>query len=601
MSTQVPPGSVREREPETREAQKPRRAARTYLRPPSMGWLGLVVLIVVVLLVLLPLGRLFMMSLREGSFTAPGDFTLDNYARAYTSGQTYRVMFATGVFAISTTVISVTVAAVFAWLVERTDMPLRNMAWVLMLLPLATPGILGAISWTLLLSPRSGTLNEWIRAGLSAIGIRMGEEGPFNINTMAGMIFVASLFMIPTIFLMVVGSFRLMDPSLEETARVCGASQMSTVKRVTLPLMLPALLVAGSYSFMNLIESFEIPLALGLPGGVFVLSSLIYFTAQLNAPVDYGLAGAYASMFVVIGILLVFGYHRIVRFSEKYATISGKGYRPARIELGRWRYVGLATFVIYAALSFGVPTLMLLWRSLFSTYRAPSVDALQFASLDNYTNVVTSRGFTASVWNTFLLLTLTAVLTMVLSVFVSWVVVRGSGRGKRLLDAIVFVSIGIPGVVIALALIALFLYPPGSYVPLYGSIWIIVIALVIQYLAFGTRVTNVAILQVSEGLEEAARVSGVDQFRIVLRITLPLITPAFISGFVWVAVHAMRTLTAPLMLSSRDNEVVAVALWRAWDLGRVGEAAAFGILLILVLGVVTLVARRQIIRGFGGG
>ena len=221
-------------------------------------------------LILAPLVLLLLFSFRHGNPWQPGSLTLQNYVDAYANPQTYTMLWNTAVLALASTFISLSIAVFFAFLTERTDMPLRNVAWGLMLVPMAVPGLLFGVSWTFLLSPKIGLINAWLRSLLGLFGIEM-SEGPLNIFSLWGMVFLEGIRGVTTIFLMVVGAFRAMDPNLEEASRVAGATDRTTFRRIFVPLLTPALFAAAIYSFMTSLESLEIPMIIGLPAGIHVL------------------------------------------------------------------------------------------------------------------------------------------------------------------------------------------------------------------------------------------------------------------------------------------------------------------------------------------
>jgi iron(III) transport system permease protein len=368
---------------------------------------------------------------------------------------------------------------------------------------------------------------------------------------------------------------------------------------VTLPVLLPAVLTAAMYEFVSSMESFEAPLAVGLPAGIFVLSTLIYFTVRLQAPVDYGLGAVFGVTYMIMLLFLLWGYRRAVRHSERYTTVTGKGYRPRVISLGRWRYVALTLFVVYFFLTVLAPFTILLWTSLLPSYRPPSWAALSLLSLNNFSEVFSRPHFFGVVWNTLILMTLAATATMLLAFFVSWIVVRTKIRGKALLDGLMFLPHSIPGIVIALAMIMAYLTAPLSYLRIYGTLWIVAMGLIVSYIAFGTRLMNSSIGQIHQELEEAAYVCGATSMRTLLAITLPLLLPAFAAGWIWVSVHSLRAFSIPLMLSSKKNEVFSVLMWQYWSDGDVSLAATLGVLLMMALVPLTLVMRRFIVRVSG--
>jgi len=550
------------------------------------------------LLILVPLVRLIVNSFQLGHPAMPEGWTLQNYLSAYSLPAFYRALGTTIVLSVVGTITTLSIAILFAWLIERTDMPLRNLAWTLILIPMAVPGVLFALGWALLLSPKTGAINLALRALLEPIGIQV-SQGPLNIYSLSGLIFLDGLRGVTTIFLMVVGAFRMMDPSLEEAARVSKASAASSFFQVTLPVLLPAVLTAAMYEFVSSMESFEAPLAVGLPAGIFVLSTLIYFTVRLQAPVDYGLGAVFGVTYMIMLLFLLWGYRRAVRHSERYTTVTGKGYRPRVISLGRWRYVALTLFVVYFFLTVLAPFTILLWTSLLPSYRPPSWAALSLLSLSNFSEVFSRPHFFGVVWNTLILMTLAATATMLLAFFVSWIVVRTKIRGRALLDGLMFLPHSIPGIVIALAMIMAYLTAPLSYLKIYGTLWIVAMGLIVSYIAFGTRLMNSSIGQIHQELEEAAYVCGATSTRTLLAITLPLLLPAFAAGWIWVSVHALRAFSIPLMLSSKKNEVFSVLMWQYWSDGDVSLAATLGVLLMMALVPLTLLMRRFIVRVSG--
>ncbi|MGH7886579.1 MAG: ABC transporter permease, partial [Candidatus Binatia bacterium] len=298
-------------------------------------------LVFVLWLVVLPMTLLILNSFRIGppSFFG-GTWTLRNYVAAFNNPFFLGALFNTALFSLIATAGGLTTAVLFAWLIERSDMPFRGGAWVVMLLPIAMPGVIFALTWMLLLMPEVGLVNIAIRWLLGVFGCTL-ERGPFDIQSLWGIIFLGWLRGVSTIFLMIVGGFRMMDPRLEEAGRLSGASPWTVFRRVTLPLAGPALFAAGIYSFVDHLDSFEGPLVLGLAARIFVLSTLIYFTSRYNAPFDYGLSAAYSVFFMAIMAVLAAFYVRTISRSERFAVITGKGFQPIRYRLGRWRFAAL--------------------------------------------------------------------------------------------------------------------------------------------------------------------------------------------------------------------------------------------------------------------
>ncbi|SFT47625.1 iron ABC transporter permease [Mesorhizobium sp. YR577] len=568
-------------------------------RSRIFGWLSnnltlIFITALILLMVVLPVIRLVISSFQEGHPAFPDGWTLDNYGYALTQPNLLETLGRTFWIAAIGTLFALCLAVLLAFLVERTDMPFRNLAWMVIIIPMAMPGILFAMGWALLLSPNSGALNVALRGLLNLVGLDIGK-GPIDIFSVGGLIFLDSIRGVTTIFLMVVGSFRMMDPTLEEAAMTSKANRIKTFLKVTLPVLAPAILAAGMYSFILSMESFESALAVGLPGGVFVLSTMIYFTTRVQAPIDYGLAAVYGVLFMLLMMLLLLVYRRSIRHAERFTTVTGKGFRPRIISIGKWRYAALAVVVVYFIISTVLPFAILLWTSLLPSYRPPSWEALQVVSIKNFVTVFSNDQIVRIVWNTFLLMIMTATITTLLSFFASWMIVRnhGSKTISAVLDYTVFMPLAVPGIVTATALMMAFLTPPLNRLGIYGTIWIVVLGLTISYLPFCTRLMNGAIMQIHKELEQAAYVCGATVFKTMMRITLPLLFPAFAAGWIWVAVHALRAFAIPLMLSGRDNKVFAVYLWENWE-QYAPVAAAMGVIMVIILIPLTMLLRRFI-------
>jgi iron(III) transport system permease protein len=562
--------------------------------------LPLSIVLLLLWVVAAPITTMVLSSFREGSFISPGSFTLNNYATVYLSRQTYPMLANTIVFAVAVSGISLIVATLFAWLVERTDMPGRDLAWILMLLPLAMPGIMRSMAWILLLSPRMGVINVWLRGLLQFLGLEMGREGPTNIFTLPGMIFVEAMSGSTTLFLMMVGAFRLMDPSMEEASQVSGANTVTTLRRVTIGLMMPAILAAAMYALLGNLEDFDVPLLIGLQAGIFLLPTLIYFTAYISP--SPGLAASYSSIFIVITILLVWIYYRvIISKSEQYASVTGKGYRPRRLSLGRWRWVGLGLLIVFFFFNFLLPFSILLWASLLPSYMVPSREALKYLTLENFFTLVKEPLIVEATLNTMLLGLVTASATMGLAYLVSWLIVRVKVKGGIFLDSISFMPHAVPSVAIAMALVSFYLHPALRWLPIYGTVWIMVLALITRYIAYGTRTSNAAMTQLHSDLEEASRASGASQLTTLWRIIFPLLLPPFIAGWVWVFAHTIRNFAMPLMLATPGNETVTIIMYYYWfQKVDFSLASTVGVAMLVVIAFLTFLSRRVIVQGFTG-
>jgi iron(III) transport system permease protein len=540
------------------------------------------VILIVGILVLVPLSMLLLSSFHTGRPGLPGgEFSVINYVQAYSNPNTYLVLGRTFYFAGATTLLALSLGGFFAWLISRTNMPGHGIAYTLMLSPLAIPTMLLAIAWVLLLSAKIGLINKFLQAYFGLSG--------FDVFSMGGMIWVQGMVEVPTAFLMVLGALRSMDPSLEEAASVSRSGNFSTLRQITLPIMAPAFLAAAIYLFTVNIEVFEIPGIIGLPARIAVFSTAIYANVTVVTPPNYGLAYAYAVTYLILSIILIAVYRKATRHAERYSTVTGKGYRPRLVDLRGWKYAALAAFIGFFIVTIVLPVLVMLYASLLPLYEVPSWAAMGKISLQNYRSVLTAPWLGKVLKNTLLLMAVAPTAVVFLAAMVAWVVyrVRVSPRIKASLDILSFLPLSFPSIVIALCLLIAFL--KFTFIPIYGTIWIIALAFVIRYLAYTTRTLGAAILQIHKELEESAQICHATEITSFFKITLPLIIPAVVNAWIWVAVHAGRSVTAALMLQSKKNEVLATMIWELWTDGDISKVGALAILMIAVLAGISLI------------
>lgn len=567
---------------------------RSLARNLSIRTLTLGVTIVVVsYLVLVPLLMLLYASVKSTEDKLPFESTvttLGNYAAVFTSPSTLPIFLNTLLFTAGSLAVGLPLAILMAWLLERTAVPARRWIAALILVPMTIPSLLSAIAWIQLLDPRIGLVNVALRT-LLAID---GDSGPFDIYTITGMCFVQGLRLVPSAYLMIAASFRAMDPSLEEQSAMAGQNIAQTTVRVTLPIMRPALLAALIYFIIVVIESFDIPGLLGFTARIRVLSTAIYWAthSEVGLP-DYGLASALGTIVLAAALLLMWLYQRLTAHQERFATITGKGYRPRQVRLGGWTAAATAFCALYVAIAVLLPFLMLLWTSVQPFYAPPSAESLARASLEGYAAIWRDGSVVRALWNTILLALATSAATILLAVLVSWFVVRQRNRAGALahyLATVSFLPQCVPSIVIGLALIFVYVRFP---IPIYGTLWIIALAMTTRYLAYSSRAATAALIQVHGELEEASQMSGAPWTRTLRRITMPLLAPAMINIFFWVAVHAMQELSMALMLYNPNTVVISTMIWSMWQNGRTADAAVLGVILILLSAVLLLAGQAM--------
>lgn len=553
----------------------------------------LIILAVMLYLVVVPVVILVLASLRDPGNGLPfGHFSFwsaANYTQVFANARTWELVANTIVLSLGSLVLAFAISLVAAWLVERTNLPAQGLAFVMIIAGIGTPGFISAIAWTLLLNPSNGVLNVWLRNIFGFTG-----DGPLNISTLPGMIVVEGLGLVPVTFLLLTAAFRALDVSLEDAAGVSGAPPRVVARKVTLPLLTPAILSAFVYQLATTIESFDVPVTIGLRNNIVVLSTEIYLQVQPSTGLpQYGLASTYGILLIVIVLLPLIYYQRIIGRSERYATVSGNAYRTRRIELSlRGKIAGLTFLGTYVLFEFVLPTLILLYTSLHPFYSVPSWTGIANSSLDAYRTVVGSTLFNESLHHTLVVAVVTGLATMTLAAVVSWIIVRSKTILRSILDVLAFIPHAIPALVIGLAIALIYLYVA---IPVYGTIWIIVIALLTRYLSLATRQMNTGIGAIKRELEEAGTASGASSFQTFWRILVPLALPSYVNGFLLVALLSVKNLSIPLILGGADSSMLATLVWNRWDNGDTAETGALSIIMIvitLVLGGLSFAAGR---------
>jgi iron(III) transport system permease protein len=356
--------------------------------------------------------------------------------------------------------------------------------------------------------------------------------------------------------------------------------------------MTPSVLAAAAFLFIINIEVFEIPGLIGLPAGITLFSTAIYNNATVLVPPNHGLANSYAITFLVASILLIILYRKATQHSERYSTITGKGYRPRVIDLGIWRFFAFSIFIIFFIVSILLPTLILLYASLIPFYQVPSASVLSKMSLQNYSAVLKAPWMGKVLKNTLLLMVVAPTASVVLAALIAWVVhrTRINKKWKATIDILSFLPTALPSIVIALALLVVFLNV--HFIPLYGTVWIIALAFVIRCIPYTARTISAAVVQIHKELEESAQVCRATEIGAFFKITVPLVAPALINAWIWVAMHACRAVSASLMLYSAKNEILSTRIWLIWRDGKVPMVCALSIMMIALLLVISFVGRR---------
>jgi iron(III) transport system permease protein len=539
---------------------------------PNLALLACV--LAAVWLVFVPLSALLYNAFTEDTGFGPGAFSLDNFVEAYSSWHILRLFRNSLVFATATALATFVMGGLVAWVVERTDAPGATLFHTLSLLSFAVPGLLMAMAWIFVLSPNIGWGNAVLK---SLFGL---AEAPLNIYSMAGMTWALASHYFPLAYLALGPALRVLDVRMEEAALMSGGSIGQVFARVTMPLLRPAILSALLLLFVMGMASYEVPRLIGRPARIDVFTTDIQ-GAIIATPPSFGVASALGLTLLAICVLAVFLYRRATRHAEAFATITGKGYRPTRVKLGRWRWpVALGLGAMFA-IALGLPLLTLVWQSFFRNLAQPFFSSAAQATLDNYDFILRYPIFLSAVKTSVLLAAMAATIVAALTFVMAWIAQRALPRYGFLLDALAFAPIAIPGVIVGAGILVAYLMLP---IPIYNTIWILLVAYVTLYLPYGMRFASSGITQIHRELEEMASVSGASLGQTFGRIMLPLLAPVLLAGWIYVFVLAVRELGASIFLVGPGTHVLGTISLTMWEEGgSYGAVAALGVIQIVPL------------------
>ncbi|MGE0035754.1 MAG: ABC transporter permease [Xanthobacteraceae bacterium] len=534
---------------------------------------------------------IFWLSFIEG---APGDaglgYTLANYAAIFGDPFTYRVIRNTFAFLAVTLIVSFSLGLPIAWLMERTDFPGKPVVFTLMTVALLIPGFAVALGWVFLLHPRIGLIN------LALMSLFDLSQAPFNIGNIVWMGVVEGLSLTPLAFIMTSVVMRSMDPALEEAAAMSGAKPWQAVMRVTARVLWPGLLAAAIYVSAVCFASFDVPAILGMTQRIFTFSTYVFFslTPTEGLP-EYGNVAALGMLMVVFAVILSWCYRLVQRQAPRYAVVTGKGYRPRILPLGRGKTWAVTFVALYFIISQMLPILMLVWAAGLPYLQTPSIAAFDQLSWKNFYDIPTEL-LTSSIINTVILMLVVPTITVALSVAVSWVVLRSKMRGRGVIDFFAFLPVTVPPIVFSIAALLLALFVLNRIVPIYGTVWILVLVYVIARLSYGTRMTNSAMIQIHHELDEAAQVSGAGTGGVLRSVLAPLLAPTMLYAWIWIALLSYRELSLPVVLSVPNNLPFSVLVWGYVQSSAYGKASAATLIMLVLmvpfLFVYWLVARR---------
>ncbi|TDE13484.1 ABC transporter permease [Jiangella asiatica] len=556
--------------------------SRRYTRLLPTGAL----LAVLAVLVLLPIGMLVYASVtdavpRPGAVT--GALTFSHFSELL-SGANASAAANTLILGLAGTALSMAIGGFLAWAAARTDVPGKAMVQLSGIIPLFVSSLVGAVAWSTLASPGQGYLNIVFRA--------IGVPIELNIYTLPGIAFVFGLYYAPYSFMLIYGALSLMNPELEEAAKVYGASGRRTARHVTFPLVKPAIAASAVLTFGLIVENFPVPTLLGTPGGIDTLPSFIYRLMNA-APPQSNLAAAIGVGLTVI-VLLILVVQRRMLAKRRYTTVSGKGFRPRVIELGRWRWAVFALCASYITLAVILPLAALLQMSMRSQPFISGVGDFFDVSVfgfQQFTAVLNDSTFQDAFRNSMIVGLLVMLAGGVLHSTMAFIVHRTRLPGRKLVEYIAMAPLAMPAVVLSLGFLwAWFLLP----VPLYGTLLILVLAYVVRFMPQGYSSVSTSLQQIHPDLEDSAYTSGAGPVRSATTITFPLIRASVVSSALMLLILSMRELSAAVFLFTSQTRVLSIVIFDYMDGGVFARAAAASILYSLVLGAIALLARRYL-------
>jgi iron(III) transport system permease protein len=530
-------------------------------------WLFIPVTLVVVYLVVPPLFFIVYSSFIPPMEAQAQGLTISNYLEIFSSLSEFNVLLRNSlVFSVGSSLWALFVGTALAWLAERSNAPFRSLAYVSAFVSFAVPGLIKVIGWILLLGPEAGFLNV-------TIGSITGIFPFFNIFSMSGMVLVEGFLWTPVVFLLMATPFRSMDPSLEEAAVVAGSTDWQVFKRVTLPMATPSVLSVLTLTFIRSLEAFDIPALIGIPAGIEVITTQIYVQLTEGMIPEYGFASAYSVILIAAVSFALIPYYRVTRHAHRFTTVTGKGFNPRRKDLGGLRWLGGLLLLVLPALQL-LPLTALLWSSLTPYLQPLSFAALSQLSFKNYATAFSSDKILTSISNSLTISITSASAAVLVSFIAAWIVARTNLRLRWSLDRLVMLPLVFPGIVMGVAILKMYLTVP---IPIYGTIWIMVVAFSARYLPYAMRFSHSGLLGIHRELEESATASGATWGQTARNIIVPLMMPALFSAWIYIFLITIRELAVALLLYSPGSEVISVVIWELWENGAVGTLSAYSL------------------------
>jgi len=525
-------------------------------------------------LVFVPVVLMFIGAVRTGTFVDPSaTFSPASLIAVYATLPYLKALGITVGASLLVSLLACVVGIALAWLLARTDLPRKGLMENAVIAPLYLSPFVGALAWLVLASPNAGIINVLAREWFGAV------DPVINVMSATGIILILALYNVPYAYMTVSSALKGMDPSMEEASYLNGAGVFRTALRVTFPVVRPAVISAFFFVFVLTAGTFSIPAALGGTQIMPFLAVDIY-RSTATYPIDYSRAAAIGTLLFWISLIGVAFYRSASRVASRFVTVTARGYRTRSIRLKGWTTPAIALIAVYVLLAIVLPYLALIYVS-FTSFTSSSVSSAVW-TLDNFRAVVGSVAVRSSTLNTILVSVLAPTLTVILAVLLAYSVRRLKVRGGALLDYVAMFPIAVPGIVFGTGVFWTYLMTP-----VYGTIWILILAFVATYIPFAYRIVDTSLIQIDKSLEEASTICGASHWRTASQVTLRLVTPGVLSAWILVFIFSVREVSAAIMLASPSNTVLSVMSWDYLEFGNVQNAAIVGLLqtALLILGI----------------
>lgn len=514
-------------------------------------------------------------------YTPESGFTLDWYRETLASSLVLKATMNTAIVVVGATLIAIVSGVVLAWLVSRTDVPFARLLSIAPIMPLFFPPVVAAVAWVLLLSPDVGLINGFLGA------VSGGAIGPISIYNVWGVTWVVGIYITPYVYLTISNAFQQYDGAYEEAARSAGASTLTILSKVTIPLLRPAIMAGAMLAFISALADFSIPQIIGKAGNVNVYTTLIYDFLR-RYPREIAPAAVLSSIMVIVTMSVLWLQRRMLRQRSRFVTMSGKGLRRNRLSLGRWRWPLFAGVVVYVLVTVILPGFALINVSLQKYWSGKL--SLSGLTLENFAWLTDASSLvTESLLNSGRLGIIGATIGMLFAVLIAHTVVRSRLKGRGVLDYLSTFPAAVPATVLGAGLLIIYLGPPFA---LYGTNVLLLIAYVAHYLPQGTRTATAAFQQGSSEMDEASYVCGASWLTTFRRVAVPLIGPIIAGGWLFLFVLMSRELSASALVASPSTPVISVAILQLWSDGSIPRLAAVSLVVVALSATLTLVVQR---------